>query len=119
MTGIKPYLIAAALCLCTLLGGSVVWVYTRDTLHRLQDANTALSGQVKALRVANTALLSQSETRAARNAATAARTKERSDALDNALKANPTWAAQRVPDDVAAALGVYGPASSAEPASGP
>lgn len=119
MTRLKAALIALALGLAVALGASVVWVVTRDTIHRQEGAIADLTATVKAQKIANAALLSQSEVRATRNAATAARTKERTDALNTALKANGPWAAQRVPDDVAAALGVYGPAGGTKPASGP
>lgn len=119
MTRLKAALIALALSLAVALGASVVWVVTRDTIHQQEGTIADLTAVVKAQKIANAALLSQSAVRATRNAATAARTKERTDALDTALKANPTWAAQRVPDDVAAALGVRSTPAETKPASGP
>lgn len=119
MTQLKMYLIAAALAVCVALGGGVVWVFTRDTVHRLEQANADLTAQVAAQKVANAALLSQSATRATRNAATAARTQGRQNALDSSVTSNATWAAQNVPVDVAAALGVFPTADAAKPASGP
>jgi len=119
MTQFKVYLIAGLLAVAVAVGAGVSWVFTRDTLHRQEQAILDLTAQVKAERAARTALLAQSSTRAARNAVTAAQTKERTDALNQALAANPTWAAQRVPVDVAAALGVLPSADEAKPASGP
>lgn len=119
MTQLKAILIAAALAVCVALGAGVVWVCTRDTIHQQEQAIADLTAQVAAQKVANAALLSQSSTRATRNAATSARTKERSNALDQALAANPTWAAERVPVDVSAALGVFPSADQTKPASGP
>lgn len=104
---IKAILTAVAIAVCVALGGSVVWVFTRDTIHRQESAIADLTADNSALTIANKALQAQSATRASRNAATAATTKARNESIDTALTGAAAWGAERVPDGVAAALGVY------------
>jgi len=97
LAGLKPYLYAAVAALLLLLGGLVVYKFNSAEIASLKDQNKTLAAQVEA----QAALAAGEKARSEKQSAVLTKSKEKSDALAQAVEAHRVWADEPVPDDVA------------------
>lgn len=97
-------LYAAAALLAVAAAGSIYGLWQRSEAIKLRTHVAALENRVAGLESSEKALRKAAETSARRTAEANKRAREAQRRLDEALKADPDWADQPVPDGVWRAL---------------
>lgn len=87
-------------------------------LKSVQAERDTLRDRIAEVEQTNRALVAAGKVHRAARALADRQRKEAENALGKALEQNPDWAGQRVPDDVARALGVQYPSAEGEPVRG-
>lgn len=107
---LTQYALVGALCLAALLGGGLVYRSMAAQIDAQAIQIDAQAAEIRTLNIVSNADKKAAQARQSALTKQAAKLKKDRDALELALTQNPVWAAECVPADVAAALGVSGPA---------
>lgn len=106
---LTQYALVGALCLAALLGGGLVYRNMASTIDQQQVTIDAQAAEIRTLNIVSNADKKAAQARQSALTKQAAQSKKDRDALELAISQNPVWAAECVPADVAAALGVSDP----------